>query len=837
MHGPVIAAVTEIHLGAYSPPITNTITIMPVKEPSYSSAANDEKLIEYALSSHEYIDQFIPIIRSELLNHDSLDDLIDKLETISTTKEETLQDISFHSIDDITSSVEVINGIINSSDTISKQVMNMSRNLNKSGKLLLEERKKVSAISQTRQRIEDTSNKINSCLDVLNLTNKVLELIRTEDFYRSLILLQSLSSDYGKEFSTFAFIHKFIESIPSFKLMIVDETFNQLNRWLNLSVEKNLTDFGELLFEHFQAVNENWFEKQAENSNLITFKVNSAVEKSFRSNKLRTFDLFDKLSVDIEPLLHAILVFQELKQFNDLKEYFANDILRRVDHLFMPIKDSINKLNVFSSNESLRINLFSICSFPIIDKYMNEKTNYRLRSIDEINSTYSSIMSKFLPILSNHIEYSEFELGDLVELNDILGLYYQVLSYHNFNCDAVYKLMLKVFGKFNEKLIEDFKKKYLQKSNHDNSQSMVIESPKEFTQITNEVFYIFHVKNPSFPMNVPFSGIYLDSCRLLKDFIYQLYEFISRYYVNDNNVIISRISRSIDEVLINVILKDLDDKINSTYKEVVSQNLINLDFYSSSIYEIEKYLNYSDDDFIARSRSYSNLVKLNAIDYFKKTRRLAIESMFNMIEGKVHSLFDMVDFEWNSDEYRQDPNTSLVDLIEFLQDSFKLNFSHLPESIKSLLLLKIMDKIAKFLNDSILESESLTIYSVQNFQNDIAYIKSSIARFYDSNINIDDSSLEPLKNLFTKLKQIAELLSEGNLDNYKNDETRIRKFNKIDIEEAVILINKLPSIPTSPGDEEGEDTFASAPSSSGDQDDSKSIFGLKRSATFMFRKQ
>ncbi len=43
-----------------------------------------------------------------------------------------------------------------------------------------------------------------------------------------------------------------------------------------------------------------------------------------------------------------------------------------------------------------------------------------------------------------------------------------------------------------------------------------------------------------------------------------------RYYVNDNNVIISRISRSIDEVLINVILKDLNDKINSTYKEAVS---------------------------------------------------------------------------------------------------------------------------------------------------------------------------------------------------------------------------------------------------------------------------
>lgn len=811
---------------------------MPVKEAAYSSVSNDDKLIEYALSSHEYIDQFIPIIKAELLDSDSLDKLIEKLEGISTIKDESLQEISFHSIDDITSSVEVINGVINSADAISKQVMNMSRNLNKSGKLLLEERKKVSAIFQTKQRIDETSNKINSCLDVLNLTNKVLELIKTEDFYRSLILLQSLSNDYGNQFSTFTFIQKFLESVPSFKLMIVDETFNQLNRWLNLSVEKNFTDFGEILFENFQAINDNWMEKQAENSNLITFKVNSSVERSFRSNKLRTLDLFDKIGVDIQPLLHAILVFQELDQFDNLKEYFANDILRRVDHLFMPIKDSINKLNVFSSNESLRINLFSICSFPIIDKYMNEKTNFCLRSLTDINSTYTTIMNKFIPILSNHIEYSDFDLSDLVELNNILGLYYQILSYHSFNCDAIYKLMLKVFNKFNEALIVDFKKRYLQRSNHDNSQSLVIETPKEFNQIANEVFYIPHLKNPSFPVSVPFSSIYLDSCRLLKEFIHKLFEFVSKYYVKDNIVVTGRISKSIDEVLINVILKDLDDKIKSTYKEVVSQNLINLDFYSSSIYEIEKYLNYSDDEFIARSRSNSNLVKLNAIEYFKKTRRLAIESMFNMIEGKVHSLFDMVDFEWNADELRKDPNTSLVDLIEFLQDSFKLNFSHLPESIKSLLLLKIMDKIAKFLNDSIFESESLTICSVENFKIDIAYIESSISRFYDSNININDSSMEPLKNLFTKLKQIAELLQGGNLDGYKDDEIRMRKFNKIDSEEAVILINKLPTVQSLSDEDEGEDTFdTGAGSSSTDQDDTKSIFGLKRSGTFMFRKQ
>lgn len=324
---------------------------------------------------------------------------------------------------------------------------------------------------------------------------------------------------------------------------------------------------------------------------------------------------------------------------------------------------------------------------------------------------------------------------------------------------------------------------------------------------------------------------------MLKDFIDEIYTFISKYYDSENNMIISTISRSIDEILIDIILKDLDDKIHSTYKEVVSQNLINLDFYSSSIYEIEKYLNYSNNENIMRSRNFSNLIKLNSIEEFKKTRRLAIESMFNMIDVKVHSLFDMVDFNWDSDELRSDPNTSLIDLIEFLQDSFKLNFSHLPESIKSLLLLKILDKIAKFLNDSVFESDVLTESSIKNFQLDINYVESSIVKFYDSNLNADDPTLEPLKNMFTKLKQIIELLNEGNLDSYKQDEIRLRKYNKVDPEEAVSLMNKLPT-----PEVEDDGTLISpvdndvVSSMDPSQDDMRSIFGLKRTATFQFKK-
>ena len=792
---------------------------------------NDDKLIEYALGSQEYIDQFIPIIKTELLNNDSLDKLIDKLQLLNDDKELELQDISFNSIDNITKSIEIINNIVKSSDQINNQLVITSKNISKSGKNLLEERKKILNINQIKDRINDINIKIDLCLDVLNTTNKILELVKSKDFYRSLILLKSLNNNNNlNELKNFEFINKFYNAIPSFELLIIDETFNQLNRWLNLNIEKNFTEFGELLFENFQLINDSWFEIQINNKSLLNYKVNSSVEKSFRIDELRTFNPLDKLNINLQPLLHSILVFKELNQLKILKDYLSNDIIRRIDHLFIPIKDSITKLNVFPSNESLKLNIYSIISFTIIDKLINEKINYQLRSIDEINETFNLILKKFSPILNNHIEFYSFEIDELIEINEIIGIYYQILLSNNFhNCQIIYETLMIIFDKYLNKLVEKFKKDYIKISMNDNLQPIIISTEDEFNQLEKDTFYLGDISSNNnikkFPLTIPISSSYLKTNKLLNQFINDIYEFISKYYIHDNNLIINKISKSIDYILTKIVLIDLDDKIKSTYKEVVSQNLINLDYYLISIEKIENYLNLSEDNLnILRFRNFTNLIKFQSINEFKRSRKSAIESMFNMIDLKIFSLFDMVEFNWNSNEFNNQPNTNLIDLIGFLLDSFKLNFSHLPISIKSLLLLKIFDKISKFLNDSINESYKITNNSIKNFKIDVEYVQNSINLFFENENNVN---IEPLKNLFNKLNQITDLLIDGNLEYYKNDEIRIRKFNKIEPEEAIYLLNKLKDDENNNEIEQQEESI-----DGNDDDDTISIFGLKRSTTF-----
>ncbi|GME84474.1 unnamed protein product [Ambrosiozyma monospora] len=102
---------------------TATTTISP---PSAITADKElqsqDTLIELSLTSDDYVDQFLPLIKSELSNKNSLTDLINKLEENSREKEIKLEDVSLESIDDLESSLSTIKRIAETSKDISGQV-------------------------------------------------------------------------------------------------------------------------------------------------------------------------------------------------------------------------------------------------------------------------------------------------------------------------------------------------------------------------------------------------------------------------------------------------------------------------------------------------------------------------------------------------------------------------------------------------------------------------------------------------------------------------------------------------------------------------------------------
>lgn len=805
-----------------------------------------QSLIQYALTSKDYLDQFIPLIRSELQTKGNLQGLLSGLENTTKQKQSTLEDISFESVDDLTNSVEKIKTIVKSSSSLSKNLTIINKQIDDTGRSFAKDKRKALDYKKLASKINETSFTINFCLDVLERTNRVLDLVRSKDFYKALINLQLLARTNFDEIKQFDFSVGIYNSIPTFKKMIVEETFNQLIKWMNISLEKRFPDIGEILFDNCKSVVNSWTRRQAGNKQLLPFKINSPIERMLRDNKYKTLDPLsnDMLQIDMGPLFHSILVFQSVDKLDKLKEDFGNEILRRRDRLIYPIREAManNNFDMLSTVESIKILMFSMSAFFISDRYITRKTHYQLRSAKQNENMFDSVITKFALLLEKFIARSvDSTSAQSEQLAIYLGSFIQILTDWKYDASKLFDVLIHLFKIYIKESIESFRSEYMSLSLDDDSQPITVHSEEQLSNVCDSCFYKYEDHNHSFPKTLPYSVIYPGACLRLRSLIYQMYNFIAVYYDRKLDVLLRMISNAVDSVLIDVILKDLDNKVHSSYKEEVSQNLINLEFFTSSIPAIENYLNTSTDPIIMKSRIPSITIKLKAQDAFERARLVAERGMFSMVDGKVDLLFGMVDFDWDSKIVNDEPSISIKDMGLYLQNMFKLDFSHLPYTMRTHLLIRSFDKIATQLKQSIFGADGITSEGVQNFEIDINYLESLIPDLRQANGRMTQvppefaKSDDKLQAMFVGLRQIIALLKDGNLDKYEDPELRTKFYGTIQPKDAKLLIEKLDSyqmLMNSPTKGTNKQFDENAADGDGRITDTKSLFSnLKRTAT------
>lgn len=803
-------------------------------------------LIKFSLTSDDYLDQFVPIIRSELQSKDNLSDLILNIETVTNEKQDTLQGVSFNSVDDVTDSVDRIRKITHSSSELAKNLDAMNKQLGITGKSFAEERKNAVKYKRLNSKIDQTSSTINSCLEMLERANKVLELIRRKEFFKALANLQLLAGTDFEEVEQFDFGVRIYQSISTFRHMIIEETFNQLLKWLNLSMEKKLSDIGENLFDNHKRIIDSWMKKQRNDKSLLAFKVNSPIEKTLREEVLRNFDPLsnEAIHVDISPLYQSILVFEAVDKIDKLKEDFGNEMLRRRDRLIYPINEALanNNLDVLSSMESMTILIYSLSAFFVSDRYLSRKTTFRIRSSKQTDSLFDSVVSKFTVLLKRYIQTKITDVKQALQLLDIIGCFMQIMDSWDFDTDRLYDVLIDLFKVYITLSVSNFQKEYMDLSLDDDSQPITVDTPKQLSGIKDSCFYELANLDLEFPVTLPYSIIYPGACLRLRTFIHGLYVFLETYYAKRLDILSQMISRAVDKVLVDVILKDLDNKVHSSYKEEVSQNLINLEFFSNSVEGVEKYLNHSTDSAILRTRTPSNQVKLHAQVQFKEIRKRAEAGMFSMVDGKVDMLFEMVDFEWDSSSMNDEPSIGIKDMGLYLENMFKLDFSHLPYSMRTLLLKRSFEKITTHMKNSIFDADIITTEAIGNFELDIKYIESLIPELIVAGGDVDshkvdsDKSNKELENMFVTLKEIISLLKDGNSQAVPNEEVKASKCKLIKPKEAEILLSKLrnyqPKSATSPRGTLSSEGRSSTFSEDVVNEPSRSLLSeLKRSAT------
>lgn len=782
----------------------------------------DEEIFQTSLNSEDYLESLAPIVK-DALRANGLSDLIHKLNDIVREKDDELTDLSMSSTQDINSCIDSIDRIHDESSELGKNLQQVSLFLNKSVYELVSRKKELIKCNDVTSKINETSNVLNLCIQVLEITNKIHELIKQNKYFSALKLIDELTNIHLPKVENYSFAVKIYDSVPLLTKTIKDESFDNLCKWVSVNIERKLEAIGDSLFDNIIRLQDNWDAiKKAEgpNSSFTPHKLNSPIEVAIRdpSNSYNIF--FDKtLLINSATLYDAMLVYQTLNEDDQLSRMYHKEWIKKYNRVIYPITSSVGADSGssfaessadFSDLNSLEEYLKRIAAFFVADKHINIATKFLLRSNDNSNDLWDSYVTKLKPVLLKYLLNHLFNLDDIIDFKDLLGDFIQVMENNEYRILELYDVMMVVFREnFAPEIIKQFRADFIQLIHSDHYMPLVVSDREDYENVMKvcwyhpEVSFAAH-KVKKMPVSFPFSEDFVDYCLWIRSLLDDSLAFIGRYYSHEQNEINSIIVNEIFERALGKeknfgISNDIKDFIdeNSHNKEVISQTYVNLEYYLYSLYEIGKLVNQklrTHTGIGINNIDAKGTFVLRAVDHLTQVRKYSEDAIFNMVDQKIKDLLETVEYnDWLPSRPNDDASYFVKDFALYLENIFTSTFSNLPSSLRTLGLFRSFDYISEYFLNILKDCDRYNMIAIDNFDLDITYLEDLMRQLYSTGAEDDGSGGSvALQSTFEELRQCIDLLKLNNYEDFtKNPSYRMRKYNRIPFEEGMKLIGKM----------------------------------------------
>ncbi|KAI3403166.2 SEC15 [Candida oxycetoniae] len=800
--------------------------------------------------SNDYIEDLAPIIKDAVRNN-ALSDLITKLNDIVKQKDEDLNKVSMSSMSEINQCMDTIANIHQKADSLNRQFLAVSQSLSKSSIELITKKKNYVKSKEVCNRISEAQVVLNECVQVLELMNKILELIKQTKYFSALKLIDELTNIHIQKVGEFSFAQKIVDSIPHLTKMVKDDSFENLIKWLSLNLERKLTGIGDALYDNLYELQENWIECKRKNQTYMPYKLNSPVELSLRDPGLN-YCVFDDetLQIPLSSVYDAILVYRTLHELDSLNQIYYKEWMKKYGRIIYPITSaSSSKKEIVFDSKMLDDYLRKIAAFFVMDKQLNLLTKFQLRTNVQADELWMSYVSKLKPVLIYTLKSNDFyDLDDLGTFKDIIGDFMQVMDSNEYDVSELYEVMMIIFKDYFAPLVvQTFRKKFVESLQSEFYTALQV-NKEEYEGVMRRIFYDqnapFAQKNIRyFPVTFPFSEDYVHYCGYVRTLINKTLKFTNTYYLYEVNEINNIIVNNIVEVFLSNrkgfgIAWEIEDfiKKNENNKEVIAQSFVNLEYYLLSLYKVGVLLNQKlrqNTGMGILNIDTNDTFTLTAVEAFTKLRKFSEDTVYKMVDTKITELLESVEYDdYLPVDRNTEANFAVKDFAMFLENLFTSIFENLPSQIRTLGLFRSYDFISQHLLGVLKNASEFNETFIDNFDLDIQYLEKSMKNL--SNVTEgggsgsgsgsggsggssgaeaegaegeggggqgEDSSQGnvSIKSTFSELRQTVDLLKSQNFEEYlTNSSFRMRQYNSIKFEDGKKLINKMQGVKTPP---------------------------------------
>ncbi len=312
-------------------------------------------------SDNEYFNQLIPAIQ-DANNGGEGHQLLQHYTQYYNDREAEIEGICNTNHQGFVTSVNQLLHVREGTVKLTAEILELNQSIQSSTEKLAEQKKALVESREVRQNIDEATQALQDCLEVLRLANQVHDLLGEKSHYSALRALDELQNVHLKEVTQYKIAEMIQKSVPATKKLMTEAVMTDLNTWL-FRIRETSQFLGEVAFYNTEQRRTRQKERAEGLTSLITFKLNSAIE--LVSDENEEFDILNNedVQVDFTPLFECLHIHEALGQADRFRaEYAATR--RQQKELLMPHTITL----IDPEGASLSELLEGIAGFAIVEK-------------------------------------------------------------------------------------------------------------------------------------------------------------------------------------------------------------------------------------------------------------------------------------------------------------------------------------------------------------------------------------------------------------------------------------------------------------------------------------
>ncbi|KAK1292006.1 putative exocyst complex component 6 [Acorus calamus] len=710
--------------------------------------------------------------------------LLHQLKSIAKKKEVEIEELCKLHYEEFILAVDELRGVLVDAEELKCSLSSDNYRLQEATSALLSKVDELLELCSTQKNISEAIKMLKICISVGSLCSKCNKHVSEGHFFPALKTLDMIH-EYLESIPIKS-LRKVIEkSIPTIKLHVEKKVCKEFNDWL-VHIRSTAKEIGQLAIGQAASARQRDEEMRARQREAEE-QSRSGVGDCVFALDVEDIDEDSILKFDVTPVYRAHHIHSCLGIEDRFCEYYYKNRLLQLN-----LDMELNPSQPFLESHQ---NFFAqIAGYFIVEDRVF-RTAGGLLSDSQVETLWETAITKMTSVLDDQFSHMD-TASHLLLIKDYVTLLCSTLRRHGYEVSPLIKILDNSRDKYHELLLHECRKNINDILANDPYEQMIIKREYEYKMSVLS----FHLQTsdmmPAFPYVAPFSSTVPDTCRIVRSFIGDSVSYLS---YGGHMSFYDVVKKYLDKLLIDVLNEALLKLIHSISTSVPQAMQI-----AANITVLERAC-----DFFLRHAAQLCGIPLRLVErphtgltakaVLKASQTASHNALIGLVNSKLDETMSLAtNINWTADEAPQDGNECMHEIKIYLDTIISTAQQILPLDA----LYKVGRGVLEHISDSIVSvllSDSVkrfNVNSIMGIDHDLKMLETFADEiFHDTGLSEAYSKEGTLRDCLVEARQLINLLSSNQPENFMNPVIRERHYSALDYKKVASICEKFKDSP------------------------------------------